>query len=69
MNCKTISHKLDNHQIKKIKKKQKINVKKPRVNKNHQREIETWFKQKKRPKTNYERIGENPLEKNSIQKT
>ena len=40
-----------------LKKKQKINVKKPHVNKNHQREIEIWFKQKTKPRKNYEWIA------------
>ena len=39
-----------------MKKKQKIKVKMPHVKKNHQREIQIWFKQKKRPKINYEWI-------------
>ena len=34
-----------------------MNVKMPYVNKNHQREMEIWFKQKTRPSLNYEKIA------------
>ena len=41
----------------KMKNKQVINVKMPHVNKNHQQEMEIWFRQKPRSRMNYEWIG------------
>ena len=44
------------NQIKKFKKKQKINLKMLPVKKNHQREMEIWCKQKTMSRMNYEWI-------------